>query len=283
MRKIPVAVVAIVMAGWACGGQSGLQSTGRDAGAGGAMGGQAGGTGGGAGGAGGCPLLPCLAQICPQGTERTLQPCGCPICVPMPDASAAPDVASADTRSAGPLAACPMLESLTSTDAARVNWGVGRVYLECKSTSGVTEGCITDDVTGCPGSVQATGEVIACSDRCANDEYGLSFGGIGPGATSPSIELPAGCRPVLLTPGGVGFTCCPCAEAFNQDAAPIVVPRDAGPEAGGPCPSSLVHPGEACSKPELQCPGVGNDRLCNDWHCTCGTDRTWACNPGVCQ
>jgi len=304
MRKISVAVVAILIAGWGCGGQSGLQSAGRDAGAGGAMGGQAGGTaavggtgggtggitivatggvGGATGGTGGCPTVRCPASVCPQGTESTLQPCGCPICVPLPDAGAAVDAASADTRPAGPLPACPMLESLTATDAARVNWGVGRVYLECRSTSGVTEGCITDDVAGCPGSVHATGDVIACSDRCANNEYGLSFGGIGPGATQPSIEIPAGCRDVLLTPAGVGFACCPCSEASNQDAAPIAVPPDAGAEAGGPCPPGLVQEGTACPKYNLQCPGIGNDRFCSDWHCTCGADRTWVCTPGVCQ
>jgi hypothetical protein len=150
-----------------------------------------------------CVPVACPAIACVGGTHPNPDPCGCPLCSPAPDAGVAKD--------AGPPTACPMLASLNSTDAAAVSWGAGRMWLECKYTDGTTEGCISNDATGCPGPVvTGDGDLVGCSDRCAANEYGLSYGGVGPSAPPPSIDLPAGCGPGMYTPGGLGFYCCPC-------------------------------------------------------------------------
>jgi len=147
-----------------------------------------------------CPMIACIYGYLPNP-----QPCGCSICAPPPDAGVAKDAGRADT----PLPACPMLAKLNSTDAAAVSWGSGRKLLECKFTDGTTEDCLSNDVTGCPGAVMS-GDLVGCSDLCAADEYGLSYGGVGPLAAPPSIDLPIGCGSGRYTPAGVAFYCCPC-------------------------------------------------------------------------
>ena len=148
--------------------------------------------------------IACPAIACVGGTHPNPDPCGCPLCGPAPDAGVAKD--------AGPPTACPMLASLNSTDAAASF--VGRRD-ECgwsaSTPDGSTEGCISNDATGCPGpAVTGDGDLVGCSDRCAANEYGLSYGGVGPSAAPPSIDLPAGCGSGQYTPGGLGFYCCPC-------------------------------------------------------------------------
>ena len=128
-------------------------------------------------------------------------------CSAAPDAGLAKDAGLADTA----LPACPMLASLNSTDAAEVSWSTGRMLLNCTYTGGSTEGCLSNDATGCPGPPLTTdGDLVGCSDLCAADEYGLSYGGVGPLAAPPSIDLPAGCGSGRYTPAGVAFYCCPC-------------------------------------------------------------------------
>jgi hypothetical protein len=148
-----------------------------------------------------CPMMACT-----YGHLPTPAPCGCPSCAPAPDAGVAKDAGRADT----PLPVCPMLANLNSTDAAAVSWGSGRMLLECKFTGGTTEDCLSNDVTGCPGPVMTSGDLVGCSDLCAADEYGLSYGGVGPLAAPPSIDLPTGCGSGRYTPAGVAFYCCPC-------------------------------------------------------------------------
>ena len=130
-------------------------------------------------------------------------------CSTAPDAGVAKDAGLADTQ----LPACPMLANLNSTNAAAVSWGSGRMLLNCTYTGGSTEGCLSNDVTGCPGPPLMTttdGDLVGCSDLCAADEYGLSYGGVGPLAAPPSIDLPTGCGSGRYTPAGVAFYCCPC-------------------------------------------------------------------------
>jgi hypothetical protein len=85
------------------------------------------------------------------------------------------------------------------------------MLLNCTYTGGSTEGCLSNDVTGCPGPpVTTDGDLVGCSDLCAADEYGLSYGGVGPLAAPPSIDLPTGCGSGRYTPAGVAFYCCLC-------------------------------------------------------------------------
>jgi hypothetical protein len=137
-----------------------------------------------------CPAIACLGVSVPNP-----DPCGCPIC----DAGVAIDAGRADT----PPTACPMLASLNSTDAAQVGYSAKRMLVECTG-AGVTNICVSTDVTGC------TGSSVGCSNLCAANQYGLSYGGVGPLAPPPSIGLPAGCGPGMYTPAGVAFYCCPC-------------------------------------------------------------------------
>jgi hypothetical protein len=218
-------------------------------GAGGVGAGETGGAGGGTGGTSGCPRLACPAIACVGASQPNPDPCGCPLCGPAPDAGVAKDAGRADTtpvcpliacpaiacvggthpnpdpcgcplcgpapdagvaKDAGPPTACPMLASLNSTDAAAVSWGAGRMWLECKYTDGTTEDCLSNDVTGCPGPGTIGGDLVGCSDLCAANEYGLSYGGVGPLAAPPSIALPAGCGSARYSPAGSVSYCCPC-------------------------------------------------------------------------
>jgi hypothetical protein len=263
MRKMSTGFAALLVAGLsggACGGHSGLKS-GQDgaSAAGGATGGQAGGgvssaivggssTGGTVGGTGGTV---------------------------------------ADAPPSGQFPACPMLESLNSIDSARVSWDAGRFLLECAIAGGVTEDCLSNDAMGCTGPNQVAGAVIGCTNLCATDEYGLSFGGVGPVAPPPSIDLPAGCRSALSGPGGGMLTCCPCGEASARDAASsseVGPSADTGADASL-CPPGFVWEGDACPSPNLRCPGGGNPPpLCDNFGtCVCGADGIWAFIPSICD
>jgi hypothetical protein len=48
-----------------------------------------------------------------------------------------------------------------------------------------------------------------CSNNCADNEYGVACGTVGP-SSSPTPDPPAGCHAPLHTPGGVSYYCCPC-------------------------------------------------------------------------
>lgn len=308
MFKMSTGVVALLFAGWfggACSGQSGLQAVGgtvatagQAAGstssstagaggtggvAGGTMAGGAGGAAAGTGGTGVCPLDPCRVLVaCGDGTEPKIDSCGCSVCPPTADAGVANDAGHADAPPSG--SACPMLENLNSMNAAQVNWGAARFWLQCSLTGGVTEDCLSDDAIACSEPDQAAGKVLGCTSRCAADEYGLFYGGVGPMAAPPSIALPAGCRIDLTGPGGPVSYCCPCTLASDKDAA--IAEVGAGADTGsdtGLCPSSLAHTGDACPKLNLQCPGVATDPYCFGWHCTCAADGTWTCSPSSCE
>jgi len=148
-----------------------------------------------------CLPVACPAIACVGGMHPNPDPCGCPLCGPAPDAGVAKD--------ATPPTACPTLESLNSTDAAQIGYSAKRMLLECTG-SGITETCVANDATACPGSGSAVGDSAVCRNLCAENEYGLSYGGVGPLAPPPSIALPAACKLGLPTPGGTAFYCCPC-------------------------------------------------------------------------
>jgi hypothetical protein len=148
-----------------------------------------------------CLPVACPAIACVGGMHPNPDPCGCPICGPTPDAGAAKD--------ATPPTACPMLASLNSTDAAHVGYTAARVLLTCAYAGGGGV-CVSNDPTACPGFGSVGGDSVSCSNTCTADEYGLGYGGVGPLAAPPSIDLPVGCRLGEPTPGGVAFYCCPC-------------------------------------------------------------------------
>jgi hypothetical protein len=150
-----------------------------------------------------CDMV-CLDIFCMYGELPNSKPCSCPVCAPPPDAGVVKDASRADTS---PIA-CPMLAALNSTDAARISYSAGRALVSCAYASGATGICVSDDVTTCSSS--AVGEPLSCSNLCAANQYGLSYGGVGPLAAPPSIELPAGCTAGSQTPAGVAFYCCPC-------------------------------------------------------------------------
>ena len=193
-----------------------------------------------------CPPINCPMLACLDGYQSSPDPCGCPICVP-PDAGVARDAGRADApicppiacpaiacvggmhpnpdpcdcplcgpadagvaKDAAPPTACPTLESLNSTDAPQIGYSAKRMLLDCTG-SGVTETCVADDATACPGSGPVVGDSAVCRNLCAANEYGLSYGAVGPLGPPASIPLPAGaCRLGLPTPGGIAFYCCPC-------------------------------------------------------------------------
>ena len=194
-----------------------------------------------------CPLINCPMLACVGGYLPNPDPCGCPICGPTPDAGVAKDAGRTDAppiclpvacpaiacvggmrpnpdpcgcplcgpadagvaKDATPPTACPTLEGLNSTDAAQIGYSAKRMLLECTG-SGITETCVANDATACPGSGSVVGDSAVCRNLCAANEYGLSYGGVGPLAPPPSIALPAACKLGLPTPGGTAFYCCPC-------------------------------------------------------------------------
>ncbi|HEX4352291.1 MAG TPA: hypothetical protein VHZ95_05240 [Polyangiales bacterium] len=85
-----------------------------------------------------------------------------------------------------------------------------RAYLTCQGSNGGGEGCLSNDLTQCPGPDPVIGETFsACKDACAADEYAVACGGPGPG---PYPSPPAGCRDSsIANPGGGSVACCPCA------------------------------------------------------------------------
>jgi len=92
----------------------------------------------------------------------------------------------------------------------------------------VTQVCVSDDPTSCPGEgdgvgggstcTPSAGSSRACADACKPNEYGLmdiSVGPVGPyddGAESQAPSIPSACyHPlgVALSAGGPSL-CCPC-------------------------------------------------------------------------
>jgi hypothetical protein len=105
---------------------------------------------------------------------------------------------------AGGVAACTWPASLDDADAAPGACHARRAMVQCQLPDGVTEGCLSDDPTQCPGAPDAGG---TCTDQCAQDEYAVACGQVGPG---PIGTPPAGCRSLGAIPAGIVYYCCPC-------------------------------------------------------------------------
>jgi hypothetical protein len=236
---VPALLLGIFVFGAAlgCGSGAPLKQDGGTAGAAAGHGGTAGagggaaGTGGQAGqgvaGAGGTtplgqcdtsddcePRTGCCGGSCNAKTDPTpAQPMVCNHLCPVGGASAGPLVCGCVNHQcayfdSGLLPACTWPASLDAPDAG----GTGachpaRLFLSCDGSNGVSEGCLSDDPSHCPGDDATPGVTYSCHDTCAPNEYAVSCGSIGGGS---SVDPPAGCHSALATPAGIVFFCCPC-------------------------------------------------------------------------
>jgi hypothetical protein len=99
---------------------------------------------------------------------------------------------------------------------------VGLAYLKCVYESGVAGGtmsgsgpvfvgCLSNEVTGCPGGGPPGG---TCTNMCGSNQYAVTCGGQ-PGVTTPDgapityEEPPAGCTSLVVGTSGT-LSCCPC-------------------------------------------------------------------------
>jgi hypothetical protein len=90
----------------------------------------------------------------------------------------------------------------------------GVTVVNCTSSNGDGETCISGDPTQCPGSNVLVGAgTWTCQNACHPDEYGTGWGALGVGG-----EPPSGCRDLGPTPAGVGFACCPCSLDLDARA-----------------------------------------------------------------
>jgi hypothetical protein len=90
-------------------------------------------------------------------------------------------------------------------DAGSTGCHAAAAFVECKNAAGEGCACLSDNSLTCDGC-QAVG--ATCRDVCAADQYAVACGGVGPGAGA--FTPPAGCTSAGVTPGGVGYYCCPC-------------------------------------------------------------------------
>ena len=105
--------------------------------------------------------------------------------------------------------------AIYDTEAAASGAGgacfAGRAYLTCTSSNGGGEGCLSNNLTQCPGP-SATGLTYSnCQDACQLDEYVLMCGSIGPpqAGASPTSTPPAACHlSSAINPGGREPYCC---------------------------------------------------------------------------
>jgi hypothetical protein len=134
---------------------------------------------------------------------------------PGADASVAPDVQASsvseggapDLRRADVAPAC--WPDNLNADAGAPGFSVGQYVLDCTYGSGVSESCVSNEAR-CSASGVQVGTLLACTNRCVGDEYGLVYGYVGPGEATPLAPLPAGCRAINATSAGPVFYCCPC-------------------------------------------------------------------------
>ena len=107
----------------------------------------------------------------------------------------------------GSAAACAWPEVLVpSTSTSRDACHAVRALLSCEQPGGATLSCVSDDRNAC-ADPRVASDSVACTNRCDDDEYVASCGGIGPG---PIPEPPEGCHDMAANPGGIVHYCCPC-------------------------------------------------------------------------
>jgi hypothetical protein len=104
------------------------------------------------------------------------------------------------------IAACTWPASLDVRDAGVGACRPAHALLSCELGQ-LTELCLSDDSTKCPGDDVAPGATAACHDLCGQQEFGVVCGAVGVGLTG---DPPAGCHGAQDTPAGIVFYCCPC-------------------------------------------------------------------------
>jgi hypothetical protein len=117
-----------------------------------------------------------------------------------------------------PLPACKWPASLNPPETG-YTWSVGRALVQCTGDC-VTEVCVSNDPTSCPGEDNAVGGSSSCTpggprtcvDACKPTEY--AFFATDLGCTTPTCgpNVPSGCyvpTGVSVSPEGAPM-CCPC-------------------------------------------------------------------------
>jgi len=104
------------------------------------------------------------------------------------------------------LPACTWPAALDAPDAGSGDCRAGRALLTCQGGN-ITELCISNDPSQCPGPDLTPGVSYTCTDFCAPREYAVVCGKIGVGFSG---DPPTGCHNPQPTPGGTIFYCCPC-------------------------------------------------------------------------
>jgi hypothetical protein len=97
-------------------------------------------------------------------------------------------------------------------DAAPRACHAGRVLVVC-ATPGAGAGCLSFCVSEGPVQCSKSNCPAPCQSQCADNEYGLICGGIGPpppDASAADEQPPSQCRFVSAVPAGIGWWCCPC-------------------------------------------------------------------------
>ena len=94
------------------------------------------------------------------------------------------------------LPACTWPSERQKGAAARTTCAPSRAYVSCTLSGGVTEHCLSDTATSCPG----VPPFDPCKDECRSEEYAVACGGVGSG---PIPEPPADCRAIPPNSSGL--------------------------------------------------------------------------------
>jgi len=144
---------------------------------------------------------------------------------------------SSTSPASSELPACRWPANLNPPESGLATWNVGRALVTCGTC--VTEVCVSNDPTGCPGNdagavggggasngagegctTPADQSLAPCVDACKPNEYGFTEfngggGAPGPddgGGASQGPSIPSGCYHPSGVPNSTGgpLLCCPC-------------------------------------------------------------------------
>jgi hypothetical protein len=102
---------------------------------------------------------------------------------------------------------CSWPADLNPTDAGPGRCTAKRYRLQCESSSGVGQLCLSNDPNHCEADFAPPG--ATCHDQCGPNEYGVVCGRVGPSGVSSDPPSP-NCHTPGFTPAGTAFYCCPC-------------------------------------------------------------------------
>lgn len=170
-------------------------------------------------------------------------------------------------------AACSWPSTLDRSDASPGQCVAARAYLTCSAADGSGEGCLSDDVSQCPGP-SATGQTYGnCQNLCGPQEYAVACGGPGPG---PWPAPPAGCRNLPASPSGGTISCCPCeVDVGAAGAGGVGAQAQATFDCGGT--ATCATGSQVCESVAGGAPPGVNFYACIDMPSACAADQTCAC------